>query len=102
MALPLSTIDGDSDRLMLLSVTSLYGSDRPFPLQSSPSTSPPLLPPGPPGAFDGAEKRSSSVGARSALRPTNLPRMFERSGWRPRSEFLGTTGLRASQGSPAL
>ncbi len=36
-----------------------------------------------PGDFVGAEQRSNEVGARSALRPSNLPWMFERRGASP-------------------
>ena len=39
--------------------------------------------------------------ARSALRSTDWPQLFERSGHGPRSEFCGPTSPRASQGSPA-
>ena len=53
------------------------------------------------GRLVGAEQRSGEVGARSALRSSDWPRLFERSGRGPRSELRGPTSPRAAQGSPA-
>jgi hypothetical protein len=60
-------------------------------------TSRQVLPAG--GDFCGDEKRSARVGARERASWSDLPRLFERSDRRERSEFCGTTLARASQWS---